>query len=554
MAGGDSQKPPLDSNVCAVEINPAEDLPPRKSRGSGSSVLRSIRKYIWAVIWCLYMLWCILANNYAKTAGQSVLGIPQFRKDFGSAYDGNYVLSAKWQSAYYGAPQAAAVMGALSAAWIADKVGRRFALGFIFAVRLTSVTLEFLATTNYTFFGGRFLGGFSTGGTNSLCMAYIGEITPLPLRGVLTAAVPISLITGALSSALVVNFTGNQATRWAYRIAFVSGYGFMGLATVVLPFMPESPWWLVSHGKDEKALKALKKIGYSSDADAELKMREIKRVLAKTVEETSGATYVECFRRSNLRRTIIAAMPLTIQTFSGVAFVGSYTTYYQQLAGYSTAASFHLFILQQVLSGAGNICSWFLVDRVGRRPLTLWGMVMLTLILLITGGLAVSGTPPAIKGTIALLQLFSFVYNATIGATAFTILTEIPTARLRAKTASISVGLQSALFTMWGFVLPYLFNPDKANLGAKVTFIFGALSVLSIVYLWLCQPESAGLSYERLDELFIARVKTKGFKELGAGDSTHSGDREGFGEDGIRAGTGTGRVGDKESGDVTMAV
>jgi hypothetical protein len=66
---------------------------------------------------------------------------------------------------------------------------------------------------------------------------------------------------------------------------------------------------------------------------------------------------------------------------------------------------------------------------------------------------------------------------------------------------------------MWGFVLPYLFNPDKANLGAKVTFIFGALSVLSIVYLWFYQPESAGLSYERLDELFIGRVKAKMFQE-----------------------------------------
>jgi len=65
---------------------------------------------------------------------------------------------------------------------------------------------------------------------------------------------------------------------------------------------------------------------------------------------------------------------------------------------------------------------------------------------------------------------------------------------------------------MWGFVLPYLFNPDKANLGAKVTFIFGALSVLSIVYLWYCQPESARLSYEKLDELFIGRVKARQFR------------------------------------------
>lgn len=217
-------------------------------------------------------------------------------------------------------------------------------------------------------------------------MAYIGEITPLPLRGVLTAAMPISLISGALSSALVVNFTGDQSTRWAYRIAFVTGYGFMGLAALVLPFMPESPWWLVSHGKPEKAIKALEKIGYAPGTEVGLKMAEIQRVLAKTEEETLGATYAECFRRSNLRRTMIAAMPLIIQTFSGVAFVGSYTTYYQQLAGYSASASFKLFIVQQILSGLGNIVSLFLVDRVGRRRLTLLGMVILVSVLLITGG------------------------------------------------------------------------------------------------------------------------------------------------------------------------
>ena len=58
---------------------------------------------------------------------------------------------------------------------------------------------------------------------------------------------------------------------------------------------------------------------------------------------------------------------------------------------------------------------------------------------------------------------------------------------------------------MWAFVIPYLFNPNQANLGARVTFIFGAFAVLSTVYLWLCQPETSGRSFAELDELFIKR-------------------------------------------------
>jgi len=65
---------------------------------------------------------------------------------------------------------------------------------------------------------------------------------------------------------------------------------------------------------------------------------------------------------------------------------------------------------------------------------------------------------------------------------------------------------------MWSFVLPYLFNPDHANLGAKISFIFGGLSVLCFIYLYFYQVETAGRSYEELDELFIKKIPAKKFK------------------------------------------
>jgi SP family general alpha glucoside:H+ symporter-like MFS transporter len=65
---------------------------------------------------------------------------------------------------------------------------------------------------------------------------------------------------------------------------------------------------------------------------------------------------------------------------------------------------------------------------------------------------------------------------------------------------------------MWSFCLPYLFNPNQANLGARTTFIFGGLSVISLVYLWWYQPETSGRSYEELDEMFMKRISTKAFK------------------------------------------
>ena len=65
-----------------------------------------IKKNPWAFAWCMYAVWTILLVSFENQASGNILGIPEFRKDFGSYYKGNYVLSAKWQSAFSGAPVA----------------------------------------------------------------------------------------------------------------------------------------------------------------------------------------------------------------------------------------------------------------------------------------------------------------------------------------------------------------------------------------------------------------------------------------------------------------
>jgi hypothetical protein len=56
--------------------------------------------------WCGWIIWVLMLASFDNAAGSSILSIPRFRKDFGSAYEGNYVLPAKWQSVYSGAPAA----------------------------------------------------------------------------------------------------------------------------------------------------------------------------------------------------------------------------------------------------------------------------------------------------------------------------------------------------------------------------------------------------------------------------------------------------------------
>jgi MFS transporter, SP family, general alpha glucoside:H+ symporter len=258
-------------------------------------------------------------------------------------------------------------------------------------------------------------------------------------------------------------------------------------------------------------LKNLLRLGYSQ-IEARKKLALIELTLREARNETEGVTWKECFRRSNLRRTMVAIMPYNLQTFTGISFVAGYFTYYLQLAGYSTAMSYRLQISQPVVSIVGNIMAATLVDRVGRRNLTFYGVVLLTAFLLITGGLGTGRTQPMIEGTVAFILIFSWAYNVTIGSTAFSLLAEVATPRLRAKTAAIGYATHAVLGVLWQFCIPYMFNPDKGNLGAKVGFVFGGLSVLSIVYFFFWQPETAGRSYQELDEMFAKGIPARQFK------------------------------------------
>ncbi|KAF2800263.1 general substrate transporter [Melanomma pulvis-pyrius CBS 109.77] len=500
-------------SVAAGEITQLGHLANAEDHDVGK--LASFRKYPWACAWCIYSVWVVLLVSFENQASGNVIGIPEFRKDFGHKFvaaDGSvsYVIDAIWQSAFQGAPVASAVVGALGCGQIADWLGRRMVIMICLVITFVAITMEFVATSNALFFGGKFLNGFATGALASVCVTYIGEIAPLALRGMMTCLSALAYTLGPLIVALIVNTTGVYTNRWAYRAVFLAQYGFAVFASIGVFFMPESPWWLVSKSRPEAALSALGKLGHTGQEGA-MKLAQITNTLEEVKKETAGVTYFECFRVSNLRRTLISVAPLSIQSLSGIAFAASYSTYYMQLAGFSTGMSFKLQIVQQVISLVGNVMSWYLIDRVGRRNLTFWGLFVLTIILFLMAALATVGTPAGLKGAVSMILVYCFWYNVTIGATAYTILCEVSTSRLRVKTIAIGLALQNGLNTMWSFTLPYLFNPDKLNLGGKLGFVFGGLSVLCLIYLWFCQPETAGRTYEELDEMFIERVSARKF-------------------------------------------
>lgn len=208
-----------------------------------------------------------------------------------------------------------------------------------------------------------------------------------------------------------------------------------------MPALTRSPWWLVLNNKENEAVNSLRRLGHSN-IGIEQQIAAMKIIVSRVNEEAKGGTILDCFRGSNLRRTILSTIPFALWGATGITFAIGYLVYYAQLAGYTAKVSFRINVAGTTICLVGNLVSLFVIDRVGRRNLTIYGLLAFVIINFVCGGL---GTQPTnlsfVKGIIALLIIFEFIFNLTIGATAISYLAEVPTSKLRAPTVAIGIAV-----------------------------------------------------------------------------------------------------------------
>jgi hypothetical protein len=332
-----------------------------------------------------------------------------------------------------------------------------------------------------------------------------GELAPVALRGIATAGVNLGIAIGQLISNSVVKVFGERDDRWAYRGPFATQIFFALFLLVFLPLSPESPWYLVRVNKKEKAEKVIAKlygekgtISTLSDIEDTIRHEEL--------QGTKNARLIDCFKQTNRIRTGISTGVFLCQHLVGIIFVLGYSTYFFQLAGLDVSNSFDLGVGVTACGVFGNIISWFIVERYGRRKLFLSVMLTLTALLLLIGIMDVVPSQAAKWVQAASTVIYAFVYFLTIGAVAFTILGEASSTVLRAKTISLATATQALCGLAMNFAIPYMVNPDKGNLRGKIGFIFGGLAIIGTIGSWVYIPELKGKTFSEIDHLFSEKV------------------------------------------------
>lgn len=275
------------------------------------------------------------------------------------------------------------------AGYASNQLGRKKTLQIIAALYLISAVSSALAPSYWTLVAARFIGGLAFSSI-TLASMYIGEIAPPQLRGKLVSMTQINIVVG-LSAAYFINYfilqlTNSDAT-WVQNIGLKEHTWRWMLAAETLPaliwfglllLIPKSPSWLVYQERIEEAKAALVKLLPANEIPQQIE--EMQTSIANSPDDLSiGSQLKEVFSKP-MRVIFIVAITIAIaQQSTGINAILFYApTVFEQI-GMGTDAAFMQSIWIGLTSVFFTVLSLLLIDKIGRRPMILWGMLWIIL-------------------------------------------------------------------------------------------------------------------------------------------------------------------------------
>ncbi|TID25675.1 putative maltose permease [Venturia nashicola] len=476
---------------------------------------QALKTYPTAAAWSVFFSLGTIMTAFDPQLLGNLYATPAFQRDFGYKYQGNFIISAPWQTGLGMGNPVGQVLGAFACAYPLDRYGRKKTFASCVALTGAFIFIQVFAKTLPVLLVGEILGGLVLGTFPVIAPTYASEVCPVALRGILTAYVNLSFVTGQLIANGVIAGTSKLSDHWAYSGPFAAQWFWVLAILIGLPFAPESPWWLARKGRLDEAEHSLRRLA-SSNVDVKPTLAMIVETDRLEHELEMGFKYSDCFKKINVRRTEIAVGVYVIQNLSGIYMLG-YTTLFFQLAGLSVTMSFNMSVAFLAVGFVGVLFSWFLLAKFGRRIIYNSGLSIMAIIMLVVG--IVDCLPnyinrPGLAWTqVALFLLWNFCFDFSIGPVCYVLISEISATTVRAKTIAVATAVQAVVGILMSVAIPYIINPDQANLRGKICFLFGGLSVISLIWSWLRVPETKGRTYEELDIMFARKIRTRDFSK-----------------------------------------
>lgn len=347
----------------------------------------------------------------------SFLAFPSFLNTFTNttASDGSLQITAPWQSAISNGAYIGEILGLHLTGYAVDRYGNRVTMGISTLLMIAFIFISFFSLSLGGQLAGQILCGIPWGAYQIITTVYAAEVLPVALRGYLTSYVNLCWVIGQFIASGVLKGFANREDKLGWQIPYAIQWVWPLPILVVCFFCPESPSWLVRHGKLAEAEKSLQRLQSPKAAGPDIPTpQETVAMLHETdnieKELVAGATYTECFKGTNLRRTEIATLTWVVQQMCGPV-LQTYATYFYLQAGLATDQAFSLTLGMYALAFVGTCLSWPLINSFGRRTIYLAGLWGIFVSLLIVGfiGIAPSTNVSASWAIGSFLLIFTFI-------------------------------------------------------------------------------------------------------------------------------------------------
>jgi len=453
----------------------------------------------------------------------TTLSLPSFKDEFHFEKLGTNavnLLNANIVSCY----QAGAFWGALFAYLAAFFLGRSKGLAIFSAIFVVGAAMMLGANGERglgLIYGGRVLAGIGVGGCSNLAPIYISEISPPAIRGRLVCMFELGWQIGGLVG-FWINYGVNTTMAPSHKqwlIPFAIQLIPSALLFIGSFWLHESPRWLMSKGKREKAIKNLCWIRQLPEDDIYIKeeMYAMEQNIERQ-EAAGGQGFWQPFKLLARNRHIqwrffLGGMLFFWQNASGINAINYYSpTVFKSIGIIGTNTSLFTTGLFGVVKTIGTIIYLlFLIDQFGRRRLLMIGSIGGSLCMWYVGAYIkiakpaehpTTHLPPSGVSAVFFFYLWTAFYTPTWNPTPWVINSEIFDQNVR----TLAQGSAAANNWLWNFLISRFTPQMFATMGYGVYFFFAALMIWGAAFVYFLIPETKNIPLEGIDRLFDRRL------------------------------------------------
>ncbi|KZZ95363.1 General substrate transporter [Moelleriella libera RCEF 2490] len=424
---------------------------------------------------------------------------------------------------------------------VADVFGRKYAAMYGTVVLCMGAVLMASAASLPAMLFGRALCGVGAGVVSTSVPL---EVSPAKQRGKFVTMNHVGFVAG-LAAGLWVGYamtfwTSDQGVFWGWRVSLVLQFIPATVFLAGLPFLPDTPRWLVQTGKAVEASHTLHYLRQDAYPRYVIDRELLAIHIHEPRKQISASAASSLVRDASLRARLWRAFLLQFMAqMCGATAIKYYLPTLLEALGLDTRLALMAGAVEMTLKIAMVVVEMYFIDRFGRKKCLVGGSVVMGVAMLINGllPLVFPGNTNKVADGICIVFIFVYAMGYSLGLGPATWVysaevsdeTEPPPRRRKIFPTSLrarGLNFSAAGGAIGSMLVSQIWPVGNAHFGSGVYFFFMAVNIICVPTIWYLYPETKGRALEAMDHLFISPPNNNNNGEETSDDSDDDGGDE----------------------------